>query len=174
MEENPQVKVVREDDEQANTESVQNHERVEAVSPSSSQPNNPWLISVLNTMKMSVVHVVPQWGSTVRKDSSSNHKPPPPPKLLLSKTDMLKMNVEATVLVDKIKNNSVSLVQDLKIINRKLANYPWLKNREDIRDKLLRKLHVLRQEGGGGDPGERVQGQTRGEGDAHQPWCEGA
>ena len=43
----------------------------------------------------------------------------------------------------RIKNNSASLVQDLKMRNMKLANYPWLKSREDICNKLLIRVTVL-------------------------------
>ena len=41
---------------------------------------------------------------------------------------MQKLNVEAILLVNGIKNNSASLVQVLEMMNRKLAIYPWLKN----------------------------------------------
>ena len=47
------------------------------------------------------------------------------------------------MLVDRIKNNSTSLVQDLEMMNRKLANNPWLKNRVDICTMLLTMLTVL-------------------------------
>ena len=47
------------------------------------------------------------------------------------------------MLVDRIKNNSTSLVQDLEMMNRKLANNPWLKNRVDICKMLLTMLTVL-------------------------------
>ena len=44
------------------------------------------------------------------------------------------------MLVDRIKNNSTSLVQDLEMMNRKLTNNPWLKNREDVCNMLLTRL----------------------------------
>ena len=45
--------------------------------------------------------------------------------------------VEAYMLVDRIQTISAS------IINRKLASYLWLRNREDVREKLLRSLRVV-------------------------------
>jgi hypothetical protein len=35
------------------------------------------------------------------------------------------------------------IVCQLLEVNRKLASYPWLGKREDIRDKLLRRLRVV-------------------------------
>ena len=69
----------------------------------------------------------------------------------------------------RIKNNSASLVQDLKMRNMKLANYPWLKSRQ-----VVDQGDGVGEEGGCGDPFERVTGQTEREGDSHQPWCEGS
>ena len=45
--------------------------------------------------------------------------------------------VETYMLVDMIQTISAS------IINRKLASYLWLRNREDVREKLLRSLRVV-------------------------------
>ena len=45
--------------------------------------------------------------------------------------------VEAYMLVDRIQTISAS------IINRKLASYLWLRNREDVHEKLLRSLRVV-------------------------------
>ena len=45
--------------------------------------------------------------------------------------------VETYMLVDRIQTISAS------IINRKLASYLWLRNREDVREKLLRSLRVV-------------------------------
>ena len=47
------------------------------------------------------------------------------------------------MVVARIKNYSASLVQDLEMRNMKLANYPWLKSRDDIRNKLLIRVTVL-------------------------------
>ena len=78
------------------------------------------------------------------------------------------------MLVDRIKNNSKSLVQDLEMMNRKLANKPWLKTREDVCNMLLTRLTSVGEKVGIGDPCERAPGQTGREGDFHQHWCEGS
>ena len=51
--------------------------------------------------------------------------------------------VETSMLVDWIQTISASMVRDLVNINRKLASYLWLRNREDVHEKLLRSLRVV-------------------------------
>ena len=62
--------------------------------------------------------------------------------------------LEMSMLVEMIQTNSASLFMDLVIINRKLASYPWLRKRGDIRNKLLQRLRVVEMKGEGEDPGE--------------------
>ena len=51
------------------------------------------------------------------------------------------------MLVDMIKTNSASLPKDLVNINGNQASYPWLRNREVIREQLLRSLRVVEMKG---------------------------
>ena len=57
-----------------------------------------------------------------------------------------------SMLVEMIQTNSASLFMDLVIINRKLASYPWLRKRGDIRK--ITKAESGGDEGKGEDPGE--------------------
>ena len=66
--------------------------------------------------------------------------------------------VETSMLVDWIQTISASMVKDLVNINRKLASYLWLRNREDVREKLFKMLESGGGAGGWEYPGEAVQG----------------
>ena len=56
------------------------------------------------------------------------------------------------MLEERIQINSASLVKDLVNINRKAGQLPFAGNREDIRDKLLRRLRMVEMKGRD-DPG---------------------
>ena len=51
------------------------------------------------------------------------------------------------MLEERIQINSANLVKDLVNINRKAGQLPFAGNREDIRDKLLRRLRMVEMKG---------------------------
>ena len=82
------------------------------------------------------------------KNSLTSKLPSPPPvPRLLTTMDKQGVMVETSMLVDMIKTNSASLAKDLVNINRNQASYPWLRNREVIREQLLRSLRVVEMKG---------------------------
>ena len=57
------------------------------------------------------------------------------------------MVVETSMLEERIQINSANLVKDLVNINRKAGQLPFAGNREDIREKLLRRLRMVEMKG---------------------------
>ena len=116
------------------TTTSQKSKPVSANFPSSAN-DDPGLLSTIRSLKSKVTGMII---ASVPSETS------PPPSL--TNEDKQFITDEARVMIDRIKTSSASLIDDLKLMNKKLSMFPWLIESENFRVTALRKLRMLGNE----------------------------